>query len=262
MIGGRFFPGMCMMVADPLIVAQGVGVDFGSRPVVRDVNLALARREFVAIVGRSGCGKTTLLRMIAGLLRPTVGELRLGGTDGRPRIAYVFQDPTLVPWRTALENVRLPLDLQRRPRQEATAAARQSLLRTGLTVADADKFPHTLSGGMRMRVSLSRALVTRPEVLLLDEPFAALDDLTRQQMHEELLGLCRDEGCTSILVTHNIAEALFLAQRVIVMSGRPGTIAAEVAVPFPPVRRAELRAQPEFARLVGEVGRHLEGAAV
>ena len=251
------------MLAPPAIVARALGHAFATdRYAVRGVDLSVAREEFVSIVGPSGCGKTTVLRMIAGLLRPTEGELRVATESGpRPRIAYVFQDPTLVPWRTALENVRLPADLAGRPRGQSTAEARAALRRTGLTDADAAKSPHMLSGGMRMRVSLARALVTRPEILLLDEPFAALDDLTRQRLNQDLAALSRDAGCTSVLVTHNIAEALFLSRRILVMGGRPGAVVAEFAVPFSEPRPPELRSRAEFAALSGEVSRALEAHA-
>ena len=258
---------------------------------VRDVNLAVRRGELISLVGPSGCGKSTLLRMIAGLMAPTAGTLnvhdssrraegvnppsvgetnsagRLGGLTSAarldvlgPRIAVVFQDSNLLPWRTVFDNIRLPLELRGVPFDQQRAAVENSLKLIGLKPDDATKRPRMLSGGMRMRVSLARALVTQPELLLLDEPFAALDDLLRQLLNEELLRIWTEQHWTGVFVTHNVADAVFLSQRVLVMSKSPGTFIADIAVPFAHPRDPELRSTPEFAKLTGEVSRTLREA--
>jgi len=246
------------------IVAEGVGKTFGRGPAVLEgISLAVRPGEFVAIVGPSGCGKSTLLRMIAGLENPDTGTLRVshgGESERSSRTAYVFQEPALLPWRTVAGNIALPLELEVVPKGERRAKVAASLDLIGLTTGDAAKFPRQLSGGMRMRVSLARALVTGPDLLLLDEPFAALDDMLRQRLGEELRRLWCEQRWTAAFVTHNVAEAVFLAERVLVMARNPGRIAAEVAVPFGTERGPELRGEPEFARLVGEIGRVLRGA--
>ena len=229
---------------------------------VRDVSLSVRRGELISLVGPSGCGKSTLLRMIAGLLSPTDGELRVqAGAVGDARTAFVFQDSNLLPWRSVFDNIRLPLELRGVPIDEQRKAVESSLKLIGLKPNDSAKRPRMLSGGMRMRVSLARALVTRPELLLLDEPFAALDDLLRQQLNEELLRIWTEQRWTGIFVTHNVAEAVFLSQRVLVMSKSPGRLVADIAVPFEHPRDPELRSSPEFAKLTGEVSRCLRDAA-
>jgi NitT/TauT family transport system ATP-binding protein len=249
----------------PLVVVRQVAIHFGSTEVVAPLDLEIGRQEFVALVGPSGCGKTSLLRMIAGLLPPSRGTLTLTPSSTSPtnsksppiRRAFVFQDPTLLPWRNVSENVQLPLELQRRSRSQRREAAARVIERVGLRQEDMAKFPRMLSGGMRMRVSLARALVTQPDLLLLDEPFAPLDDLLRQRLNEELLSLWSREGWTGIFVTHNVAEAVFLSQRILVMAGGPGRVVAEIPVPFPYPREPSLRATPEFARVTGEVADRL-----
>ena len=229
---------------------------------VRDVNLAVRRGELISLVGPSGCGKSTLLRMIAGLMAPTAGSLNVqAGSANDSRTAFVFQDSNLLPWRTVFDNIRLPLELRGVPFDQQQVAVEESLKLIGLKPDDATKRPRMLSGGMRMRVSLARALVTRPELLLLDEPFAALDDLLRQLLNEELLRIWTEQHWTGLFVTHNVAEAVFLSQRVLVMSKSPGTFIADIAVPFSHPREPELRSTPEFAKLTGEVSRRLREAA-
>jgi NitT/TauT family transport system ATP-binding protein len=206
--------------------------------------------------------------MIAGLVTATSGKLTIADVKMEsssapvvPRRAFVFQDPTLLPWRTVVQNIQLPLELQGRAAAERRRRALHALQRVGLLDDDAAKFPRMLSGGMRMRVSLARALVTQPDILLLDEPFGALDELLRQRLNEELLEIWSREKWTGVFVTHNVTEATFLSQRILIMSPRPGTILREVAVPFSYPRRPELRADPDFARLTGEVSRQLREAA-
>lgn len=253
------------MIASPaLLSAQQVALTYGGGVrALEGISLELPPGQFVSLVGPSGCGKSSILRLIAGLAAPTAGNLRVAGQPpararrGGVRLAFVFQDPTLLPWRRVEDNVALPLELAGQSRPTRMQAARGALELVGL--ADfARRFPSQLSGGMRMRASLARALVVQPELLLLDEPFAALDDITRQKLNAELSRLWEQRRWTGVFVTHNIAEAVFLSQRIIVMSPRPGRIVADVVVPFAFPRMMELRSQPEFARLCGEVMSLLE----
>ena len=220
------------------------------------LDLDVAPGEFVAILGPSGGGKSTLLRLIAGLDEPqggtvTVGDEAAGGgqleyrTPGRTDIAYVFQDAHLLPWRNVVRNVELPLELHgvsRAARREAAASALE------LVQVPPHLYPAQLSGGMRMRASLARALVTRPKLLLLDEPFAALDEITRQRLDEHLRGLWAETGVTVLFVTHSITEAVFLARRAVVLSRRPGRIILDHRVELPERRTQDLRTTAEFAR--------------
>jgi NitT/TauT family transport system ATP-binding protein len=228
----------------------------GEVVAVDGVDLRIAPGEFIALLGPSGCGKTTVLQLIAGLDRPDSGRIRLDGVSsergGRDRaaIAYVFQDAHLLPWRNLLSNVALPLELLGRPRDECREAASEAIGRVGL--ADAwQRLPSELSGGMRMRASLARALVTRPRLLLLDEPFAALDEITRQALDEQLRALWREHPMTVVFVTHSIAEAAFLAERAVVLSARPARVVLEHWLDLPGERTAELRADGRFAREMG-----------
>ncbi len=250
----------------PLIVADGAAMTFPSGDVraLAPLGFGVGRGDFVSIVGPSGCGKSTLLRLVAGLLRPTEGTLMIGGRppqdarrDDANALSFVFQQAALLPWRTVAGNVALPLELEGAGRLDRRARVKEMLELVGLAEF-ARAYPHQLSGGMQMRVSLARALATRPSVLLLDEPFGALDEIARQRLNEELLRLWSHDGFTALFVTHNVYEAAFLSRRVIVMSKRPGRIAADIAVPFDHPRTAALRAEPEFARLCGEIGAALE----
>ena len=255
-----------MFSEHPLLRAEQVAVTYrGNVRALADLEFDITAGQFVSIVGPSGCGKSTVLRLAAGLIEPTRGRVILAGTApraarrGATRLALVFQDATLLPWRSVRANVALPLELAGQPRSRRDDAVRRVLETVGL--ADfARRYPSQLSGGMRMRASLARALVTEPDVLLLDEPFAALDDITRQALNEELLRLWQARQWTGIFVTHNIAEAVFLSQRILVLSPRPGRVVADVSVPLEYPRRFELRSQAEFARLCGEVTRRLREA--
>ncbi|XAH24248.1 ABC transporter ATP-binding protein [Xylophilus sp. GW821-FHT01B05] len=212
-------------------------------------DLTLAAGEFVTIVGPSGCGKSTLLRILAGLVEPS------SGTVERPRdsaTGFVFQEAALLPWRTVLRNAELLMELEGYRGADCTARAREALQLVGLTGFEAS-YPHQLSGGMRMRLSLARALALRPALLLLDEPLAAVDELTREVLQEELSALWQQSGFTGAMVTHNVHEAAFLSTRIVVMSARPGRIVEVVDVPFAFPRAPELRATPEFAELTGRV---------
>ena len=252
----------------PLLQSTQLGVTFsGPIQALAGVDLVIDRGQFVSIVGPSGCGKSTLLRLIAGLAAPTAGQLLVAGQPpalarrrGAARLSFVFQDPTLLPWRNVEQNVGLPLELEHVEASARGPRVAAALALVGLSEF-ARRFPAELSGGMRMRVSLARALVTEPELLLLDEPFGALDDITRQTLNEELMQLWCSRRWTGIFVTHNIAEAVFLSERILVMSPRPGRIVADVAVPFAMPRAAALRNDAAFARLTGEVSSCLRRTA-
>ncbi len=211
------------------------------------ITLNVARGEFLAILGPSGCGKSTLLRIIAGLDHPSAGEVDVARES---RIAYVFQDAHLLPWRNVLRNVELPLELRNVPRAPRRAAALAAVEQVRLSDA-MDRYPAQLSGGMRMRVSLARALVTNPDLLLLDEPFAALDEITRTGLDEQLHELWRSRAgaMTVLFITHSITEAAFLAQRAIVMSHRPGTVALDTPIDLGLSRPRTIRGEPSFARV-------------
>ncbi|MFJ6562372.1 ABC transporter ATP-binding protein [Streptomyces sp. NPDC091412] len=230
---------------------------------LREVSLDVAPGEFVAIVGPSGCGKSTLLKLVAGLLRPSSGAVRLHGEDvtaPRPDIGYVFQRAALLEWRTVRRNILLQAEMRKMSADRARARAAELIEMTGLTGFE-DAYPHELSGGMQQRVALCRALLHEPPVLLMDEPFGALDALTREQMNVELNRIWRETGTTVLLVTHSISEAAYLADRVAVMSARPGTITEVIDVGLPPERDyTDTMSRPEFRRAAARV-RTLLGAA-
>src|SRR6266567_353752 len=206
--------------------------------------------EFLSLLGPSGCGKSTALRIIAELLIPTTGELIW--PQGKPRIGFVFQDPTLMPWAVVRDNVRLPLDLEGVPREDANARAESALARVGLSGFSAS-FPRVLSGGMRMRVSIARALVARPQLLLMDEPFAALDEISRDALNVDLLRLWREDGLTIVFVTHSVYESTFLSTRILTLTPCPGRIASEIRPVAPPARTSEWRLTSEFAQSARQV---------
>lgn len=230
----------------------------GEVQALQGLSFSMQDGEFISIVGPSGCGKSTLLKLLAGLEEPSSGTIlvrRRTPIQARRRgldMALVFQTPNLLPWRSVLQNVVLPMDIGGRSDSGAYDEARALLAKVGL--ADfTGAYPHQLSGGMRMRVSLARALITHPGLLLLDEPFGALDELTRQSLNEELLRLWEEKGWGAVFITHNVAEALFLSTRVLVMSSRPGRFVAEFAIPFAFPRQRGLRTDPEFMRFYREV---------
>ena len=243
------------------ITVRGVSRIFdGGVEAVRNLDLDIAAGEFVAMLGPSGCGKSTLLRIIARLDRPTSGRINVEPTGGRyvdPTIGYVFQDAHLLPWRTVLDNVALPLELSGASRRARRAAAMTEIEQVGLADA-AGRYPAQLSGGMRMRASLARALVRDPEVLLLDEPFAALDEITRQHLDDQLRALWQRRRMTTIFVTHSIIEAAFLADRAIVFTRRPARTVLDHRLELPPERTAALRTDPHFAREMRRLHEALE----
>ena len=212
------------------------------------VSLDLAPGDFVSVVGPSGCGKSTLLRLASGLSAPSKGEI-LTDTD---KIGFVFQDPTLLDWRSAQANVELVGELHRLPRAERRGRAKEVLDLVGLAGFE-KQLPAHLSGGMRMRVSLARALLLAPEIFLFDEPFGALDEITRLRMQDELQRLFHAQSFTGLFITHSVTEAVYLSARVVVMSGRPGSIVREIEVPFDYPRAPDIRYHAEFATIAGEV---------
>jgi NitT/TauT family transport system ATP-binding protein len=218
------------------------------------IDLDVRESEFVSLLGPSGCGKSTALRLIAGLSAPTSGSVRVAHHGVQPgrSIGFVFQEPTLMPWTSVRENVRLPLKLAHVPDGEADTRVGDALGQVGLKEF-AGAYPRELSGGMKMRVSLARALVTDPDILLMDEPFAALDEITRFKLNNDLLALWRSLGKTVIFVTHSVFESVYLSQRVIVMTPRPGRLAAEFRINAAEPRSEEFRTSPEYAAHCREV---------
>jgi NitT/TauT family transport system ATP-binding protein len=244
---------------EPVLVAEGLRHTYQGRQgdllALDCIDLSVCQGEFVAIVGPSGCGKTTVLRILAGLVVPMEGRVLLDGetlTSPRRQISFLFQNVNLMPWRTALRNVMLPLEVAGVSRTEAQRRARDLLARVGLTGFEA-AYPKELSGGMAQRVAIARALVSDPAVLLLDEPFSSLDALSRERMNLDLLRIWRTQKVTAVMVTHDLEEAVFLADRVLVMSPRPGTIAAEVAVNLPRPRTLDVIYTEFFGALSRQV---------
>jgi NitT/TauT family transport system ATP-binding protein len=245
--------------ASPLIVVDRVHKAYANGTVaLADISFEVSTGQFVCLVGPSGCGKSTLLRVIAGLGPITSGSVLVEGLapkqarQERSDTAFVFQDPTLMPWRTVLGNVELPLELRGLSPKDRRRAAMDALGTVGLA-GFTMSYPRELSGGMRMRVSLARALAARPRLLLMDEPFGALDEITRQRLNGELLNICALAGWTVVFVTHNVFEAVFLSSRILVMSRQPGRVVAEVPVDLPSPRVPELRSTSEYSHIVGEV---------
>jgi NitT/TauT family transport system ATP-binding protein len=246
----------------PEVEFAEVSKTYAKAPVLQDINLTVQRGEFLSLIGPSGCGKSTILKLISGLTLPTIGLIRVGGKtpkNARETVSYIFQDPTLLPWRTVRRNVGLALELEGMGRERRTEKASPLLDLVGLrSVADA--YPRELSGGMKMRVSIARALATSPRLLLMDEPFAALDEMSRDHLNEELLRLRAEQQWTAVFVTHSVTEAVFLSTRIIVLAPNPGRVYAEFPVDLPVERTATLRATSEFEALIARVSRTLREA--
>jgi NitT/TauT family transport system ATP-binding protein len=229
---------------------------------LKDIDLDIRAAEFISIVGPSGCGKTTLLKILAGILNRTAGEILMAGRSlsGPSReIGVVFQAPVLLPWRTVLQNVLVPIQVQRRDRAVFETRAQALIAMVGLTGFE-HKYPSELSGGMQQRVGICRALVHDPSFLLMDEPFGALDAMTRESMNEELQRLWRENRKTILLVTHSIPEAVYLADRVVVMTPRPGRIVDILDIDLPRPRTLAMQNTPEFGRFVAAIRRHFGSA--
>ena len=223
------------------------------------VSLSIEKGEFVTLLGPSGCGKSTLLKMIAGLLEPSDGRILLSRqpvqeANAEHQLSFVFQEATLMPWATVEANVRLPLDLAGMPKSESTPRVMEALQLVGLAKF-AQQRPRELSGGMQMRVSIARGLVTQPQLLLMDEPFGALDEITRNRLDADLLKLWQQQGLTVVFVTHSITEAVFLSSRVVMMAARPGRVVEDLRINAPYPRMDAFRTSPEFNEMV----RHLHG---
>ena len=249
-----------MAPVTPVVNFTSLQKRYGNGPLVLDnLNLVVQPGDFVSLIGPSGCGKSTVLKLVSGLSPWTQGELTVAGVkprQARDRQAFIFQDATLLPWLTAQLNVEMPLRLRNVPAAERIAKAEQMLALVGLGQVK-EYYPRQLSGGMKMRVSIARALTLVPELLLLDEPFGALDEMTRNRLNEELLALRAQSPFTAMFVTHSVAEAVFLSNRIVVMAAGPGRLHAEVPVDFSYPRRPELRETPAFQAKVNEVSRLL-----
>jgi len=253
----------------PILTVRGLSATFADRKgdlqALEDLSFVIEPQQFVCVLGPSGCGKSTLLRILAGLLRPTAGEVLFRGAplDEPPQrvsappqgVGFVFQNANLMPWRTVLDNILLPLELQNIPRPQALAQAQEMVMLVGLQGFE-DALPPDLSGGMAQRVAIARALIHDPAVLLLDEPFGSLDALTRERMGTELLNIWHRRRKTVVMVTHSVAEALFLADRVLVLSPRPGRLRLDLPVSLPRPREESIRYTPAFS----ELARQLRGA--
>lgn len=245
--------------ARPLLRLADIGKSFASgTAALAGIDLTIFAGEFVSLLGPSGCGKSTLLKLISGLARPSSGKIdwptSIYDADGHPEpaLGFVFQEPTLLPWRTAAGNVLLPLRLARVDKRHARDRVQEALALVGLS-SFADLYPRQLSGGMKMRVSIARALVTRPRILLMDEPFAALDEITRTKLNDDLLELLARQNLTVIFVTHSVYESVYLSSRIVVMGSKPGRISAEIPVEMSYPRSEEFRTSPlynERCRLV------------
>jgi len=247
-------------VSEPLFELRGVGKTFGSGTVALEgLDFAVGRHAFVSLLGPSGCGKSTVLRLIAGLLRPSRGRLIWHRRIARGDIGFVFQEPTLMPWASVFDNVRLPLKLQGRPRREVREEVERALSMVGLEDF-AGAYPRELSGGMKMRVSIARALVTRPELLLMDEPFAALDEITRFKLNNELLNLWARESWTVVFVTHSVYESVYLSERILVMASRPGRITGEIPIEVPYPRDEAFRLSSRYTAACRRVSDELRRA--
>ena len=243
---------------EALVSVRGVDKQYSSGTLaISGIDLEVKNGEFVSLVGPSGCGKSTLLRIIAGLGDASTGTVLVDGAapgdaQTRGQSSFVFQEATLLPWRPVRQNVELPLELMNVPRAQWAERVGEALEMVGLR-GFANAYPRELSGGMKMRVSIARALVTRPRLLLMDEPFGALDEITRQRLNDDLMRVKDLTGATVIFVTHNVFEAVFLSSRIVVMSARPGRILEEIAVSTPYPRSSEYRTSEAFTRDAGVV---------
>jgi NitT/TauT family transport system ATP-binding protein len=249
-----------MSAQPPVVSFENVDKRFGTAPLVLDrISFAAERGDFIALIGPSGCGKSTILKLISGLIPRTSGRIIVEGVEPEnavEELAFVFQEATLLPWLTVARNVEVPMRLRRWPRERREEIVRKSLALVNL--ADrASYYPRQLSGGQKMRVSIARALTLTPKILLLDEPFGALDEMTRDHLNEELLAIRQQQAWTAFFVTHSVAEAVFLSNRIFVLAANPGRLHCEIAVDLPYPRTDETRQSVEFQHLVVEVSKLL-----
>lgn len=244
----------------PLLQMQGVDKVFGGTvTALSGMSLDVQTGDFISLLGPSGCGKSTALRIIAGLLHPTTGRVTWAGGKGDNDLGVVFQEPTLMPWATVAQNVWLPLRLQGKPYGSVRDDILEALKLVGLENFQT-AYPRELSGGMKMRVSIARAMVTKPRLILMDEPFAALDEITRFRLNNDLLALKAAIGCTVVFVTHSVFESVFLSDRIVVMAARPGRVIRELTVPTPYPRDAAFRTSAEYAAMCREASDALHDA--
>jgi NitT/TauT family transport system ATP-binding protein len=247
----------------PHISLRGVTKRYGSAAaVLENIDLTVSKGEFVSIIGPSGCGKSTILKLVSGLTPVTSGTLLVDGmtpSNAREIVSFIFQDPTLLPWRTVAKNVALALELDHSPRDVRPERVNALLELVGLSHV-AKSYPRQLSGGMKMRVSIARALASKPRILLMDEPFAALDEMSRDRLNEELLRLKEEMKWTVLFVTHSVAEAVYLSDRIIVLAPHPGRVAHEIIVDLPSPRDAQLRSSVAMDERIAVVSRALRGA--
>jgi NitT/TauT family transport system ATP-binding protein len=250
-------------VTSDIIRLTGVGKTFSNGTVaLAGLDLSVNEGDFLSLLGPSGCGKSTALRIIAGLSSPSGGTITWPNSseqDHRKDVGFVFQEPTLMPWETASGNVHLPLKLRGVSRREADPQIEEALALVGLAGFGAS-YPRELSGGMKMRVSIARALITRPKLILMDEPFAALDEITRHKLNDDLLQIKAQRDCTVIFVTHSVYESVYLSNRIVVMAARPGRVLREIAVPAPLPRDASFRREPLYLDACREASDALHGA--
>ncbi len=248
-----------MAMRQPILTLREVDKTFnGGVVALRRMNMTVGEGDFISLLGPSGCGKSTALRLIAGLMRPTLGRIDWEGGAGPDDLGVVFQEPTLMPWATVAQNVWLPFRLRGKSLRATLPRIREVLALVGLEKFE-DAYPRELSGGMKMRVSIARALATGPRLILMDEPFAALDEITRQRLNDDLLALKAQLGATVIFVTHSVFESVFLSDRILVMAARPGRIVSEIAVDAPYPRGIDWRTSPDYARLARETSDALLG---
>ncbi len=244
----------------PLVRLRRVRKAFSNGTLALEgLDLDVRRGEFLSLLGPSGCGKSTALRLAAGLATPSAGTVEWPSGNAQARLGFVFQEPTLMPWRTVEANVRLPLQVEGVPRRDAQPRIAEALARVGLTGFER-AYPRQLSGGMKMRVSIARALVTRPHLLLMDEPFAALDEITRARLNDDLLRLWAEERLTILFVTHSVYESVFLSSRIVVMAARPGRVVADIPVQASVPRDEEYRTSAAYMHDCRTVSAALRGA--
>jgi NitT/TauT family transport system ATP-binding protein len=245
-----------------MLTLSNVSKSYGSSPpVLQQIDLVIDQGEFVSLIGPSGCGKSTLLKLISGLTSPGSGSILVDGmtpVQARKAVSYIFQDATLLPWRTVSRNVGLGLELEKVSRETRKQKVESLIELVGLSHV-ARAYPRQLSGGMKMRVSVARALATTPRLLLMDEPFGALDEMTRDRLNEELLRLRAEQNWTAVFVTHSVAEAVFLSTRIVVLAPSPGRIAQEITISLPFPRTSVTRGSSQFESFVTEVSRALRG---